>query len=422
MADFNLATGYVQFKGDFSQFEKDIEQAKGKVDTLNTAIASDKFKMAAYASKSINQELEKAARSAKRMMDEVKYGKMGLMFRDLQQGMSKFQDRMRSFAVPALALGGAAMGAASVASPLAADTMGGSIKLLTATIGREFVPMMARAVAIVQEGVFAWRNMSQATKDSIAETVKMTAVAGAGALALAGVTKAFSLIMAHPFLAAAGGGMLLGGMLNSKLNKAGDEQINAADKRFKESDFSFVREDGRTQQLKQRPDGLEIQRADYNRAWNVYNEAVDNLQNYQKGWLGGGSFLGGLQRGLDWTGGKQSQLIKEAEAARIQVEKHKIRFDELSAPQDRLVNNKLLSGVGAGAAGGAGAGQKFLMGSMGPSSYTSLQDFYRQLNLNTTGTSQLESETLKLQREANEIFIKQLQALESISSNSSKAN
>ena len=420
MPSFDLATGYVTFKGDFSKFEQDIIAAQKKVESLNSSFKSKQFEMAAHAAMQVNKQLEQASKNAKRMMDEIRYGKMGVMFRDAGVMLQKFQQRMQALGAVGMGVGAAAVGAASVASPLAADTLQGSMKLLTATIGRDFVPMVMQLSFALQDAARWWKELDPAIRGATAETVKMVAVAGSAAVALAGVGRVLSFIAAHPIVAAAGVGVFAGEKINARLNEAGNRQAAGVHGLANNGDLveaeRLAAKDARTEFFKNRKDGVELARLDLLRAVNTRNEAVEKNNNYQKGWFGGGGFIGGAQRGLDWTGGKQEALMKAVENASIEQVKAQARFNEVlkaNRQNPAAPNRHLLDMVGGAAFGGLEGGKKGgALGSMGPSSYSSLQDFYRTFNVNATSGSSLEAQTLQIQTEMRDGILKMNQTLD----------
>lgn len=423
MPSFDLATGYVTFKGSFEQYEADIAKAEEKLEALKKADMTGQFKMAAYAAKGVNDQLEKAQKNARRMVEEVKYGKLGLLMRDAAAGFQKFQARMQAFGKVGVGMGAAALGAASVASPLAADTLSGSMKLLTASIGKDFMPMAAQAAAVLQEAARAWNGLNQSVKDSITETVKMTAVAGAGALALVGVGRALSFIAAHPILSAIGAGVGIGSFINARNDRMGNQQFQGLQKEIGGIKISEVLEDGMMRNLRAMPKEEALHEAEkqFKSAWNDYTKKAEASNNYQKGWFGGG-WEAGVQLNNDFDGSTQKNLIQQASEAQATLEKTKLRWASLKDDPRVAGGGDALESIAAGATAGGAKGKGYLAGSMGPSSYSSLTDFYRQMNLATTGTSPLESETIKLQREANEIFRQQLEKLGTIEKNSNKAS
>lgn len=402
MPDIPIATGSVVFKGDLSQYERDIQLAEEKLQKLNKGLQDGSLKMAAYAAKGINTEMEKAAKAAKRMMDEVKFGKWGVFQRNLGEMGRRFQERMQQFGKVGVGVGASAIGAASMASPLAGDTLAGSLKLLTVSLGRDFVPLVKDLSYTLQMAAEKWRNMDSAVKDNIVSTVKMVAVAGAASLALVGVMKVLTAIKNHPLLAAAGAGILAGEMINNNIEKNADKQFRALQER--NQDLEFARKDARTEMMKQHPKGQWIAEKDMERAWNVFEEKRKEHANYETGT----GFMGMWQRGMDWTGGKGRQLREDAANAEAELTKTKLRLDEVirfKGGQGLARNADMAHAVG-GAVGGAGAGAKanMLLGTTGPSSYTSLQEFYRSMNLETTSGSQLEAKIKQEQIEADKQF------------------
>lgn len=75
MPDFDLATGYVTFRGNLDLLEKDIQKAEEKVKqldkSLNAPAGKQKFEMALYAAKGINAELAKSKATADRLAQSI---------------------------------------------------------------------------------------------------------------------------------------------------------------------------------------------------------------------------------------------------------------------------------------------------------------------------------------------------------------
>lgn len=420
MPSFDLATGYVTFKGDFSKFEQDIIAAQKKVESLNSSFKSKQFEMAAHAAMQVNKQLEQASKNAKRMMDEIRYGKMGVMFRDAGVMLQKFQQRMQMMGAAGAGIGAAAIGAASVASPLAADTLQGSIKLLTATVGREFVPMVMQLSYALQDAAKWWRELDPAVRGATAETVKMVGAAGAAAVGVAGLVKILSML--GPVGIAAGVGVFAGEMMNKKVNDRQDKLAAGVHGLANNPDLveaeKLAAKDGRTEFFKNRKDGIELARLDLLRAVNTRNEAVGKSNDYQKGLFGGGGFVAGAQRVWDGFGGdKGDSLLKDVEKASIDQVKAQARLNAVlkANGQDPAAPNRhLLDMVGGAAQAGLQGGKDggHALGSMGPSSYSSLQDFYRTFNVNATSGSSLEAQTLQIQTQMRDEIVKMNQTLD----------
>lgn len=402
---FDLATGYVTFKGDFSQFEKDIATSQEKLKVLQDSLKNPMaMRMAVGESMRLAKEFERAQKAAKRMVDEIRLGKMGVLLRDASAAFGKFQDRLKMVGAVGVGVGAGAMGLAAAASPVAADTFQKSIKLAAATIGQDFVPAMMQVSFLIQDATRAWDQLNPAIKSNIVETVKMVAVAGAASVAMLGLGKALNFIANHPVLVGVAAGTFAGNAINDNVNQMGALQGDRANRNMRQ-DVSFVRDDVRTAMFKGRKDGEQLAREDFERARSIYNEKATASNNYQKGWFGGGGFMGGLQRGFDWTGGKQRSLINEAETAGIEMAKTRERLNEVlkSRGKEGIANPLQEKGGGLNSFIGGLVGQGFKnqkdrydIAASGPSSYSSLQEFYRSFNIASTSADSFDQKMLDI--------------------------
>lgn len=409
---FNLAEGVVVFKGDFNQFEQDIQKAEKQVAGLTKALNDGSMRMAATAANAINKEMAKASLATKRMMDEIRLGKMGVLMRDAAAGLQRFQQNARMVGMAGMAAGGAAIGAASVASPLAGDTLQGSMKLLTATVGRDFIPLVMKLSFTLQGAARWWKELDPAIKSTTAEVVKMVAMAGAASLAFLGLAKVLSFVKAHPIMTAMGLGAGIGTLVNERNNAAGAKQFAGGQADINGIAWKDVLNDGRMAELRSMGAGAgAAAEKDWRQKKAEYEAAATESNNYQKGWLGGGGWKAGVQRNNDWDGSTQKELIEKATRAQAEWTKSEMRWKGIAgdAPKDATVGDS--RGKGAEA---AAKGNRNLLGSFGPSSYSSLGDFYRQMNLATTGGSELESELQKIQEQTRDEIIKMRQELEKL--------
>lgn len=407
---FNLAEGVVVFKGDFNQFEQDIQKAEKQVAGLTKALNDGSMRMAATAANAINKEMAKASLATKRMMDEIRLGKMGVLMRDAAAGLQRFQQNARMVGMAGMAAGGAAIGAASVASPLAGDTLQGSMKLLTATVGRDFIPLVMKLSFTLQGAARWWKELDPAIKSTTAEVVKMVAMAGAASLAFLGLAKVLSFVKAHPIMSAIAGGVGIGTLINESVNKAGEKQFAGGQADINGISWKDVLNDGRMAELRAMgPNAGAAAEKDWRQKKAEYEAAANESNNYQKGF--GGGIISGLDRASDFDGSRQKALIEDATRKQAEWTKAEMRWKGIAgdAPKDGTVGDN--KGKGAEA---AAKGNRNLLGSFGPSSYSSLGDFYRQMNLATTGGSELEAELQKIQEQTRDEIIKMRQELEKL--------
>lgn len=404
MPDIPIATGSVLFKGDMSQYERDIEIAEEKLQKLNKGLQDGSLKMAAYAAKGINTEMEKAAKATKRMMDEVRLGKMGVLMRDVGDMGKRFQQRMQQFGTVGMGVGASAIGAASVASPLAADTLTGSFKLLTASIGRDFVPLVKDLSYTLQMAAEKWRNLDGAVKENIVSMVKMTAVAGTAALAVSGIMKALSFLAANPLVLAGAGVGLAAAAGENRLERQRTQvqevkdAINATSEKeaatgWQRSNLEAMKpEDAKRESIAL----FEAKRQEYNKAVMQHTESSTGFRGLANSFKGNTEEEDALKKVLI-TG-------REFAEARINAKK----FAGIDMPGGEQSADKK---------------PNMLMGATGPSSYSSLNDFYRSMNLETTSGSQLEAKIKQEQIQADMEFRNaSLQTLKEIAANTGKSH
>lgn len=405
---FDLATGMVTFKGNFDTFEKDIAKAEEKVEGLNKALGDGSFRMAASAAAGINKEMEKAQKAAKRMMDEIRLGKMGVLLRDAATGMSKFVASMRMMAVGGMAAGGSALGLASVASPVAADTLQKSMKLLAATIGKDFIPLIAEVSFAIQDAAAAWERLDPAIKSNVAEITKMVAMAGAASVALLGLGRALSFIKSHPIMAAIGVGVAAGTYLKNKDEAANArlDKRNAEGQRLVSGISTEDTNDAQMQQLRnmERSKGLAEAQRQWKEAKDKYNELAVKYNNYDRH-----AELMKPGMGQEAKGGREA-LLTETLQAQAEFRKREIRWADLAKdPKTNLASrasvggmNAILDGIAGGASSGV-AGKHNIAGS-GPSSYTSLQEFYRSFNVAATSGDVFDQKMLDIAQKSLQQF------------------
>lgn len=304
-----------------------------------------------------------------------------------------------------MGLGASAIGAAGIASPLAADTLQGSMKLLTATIGRDFVPMVMQLSFALQDAAKWWKELDPAIKHATAETIKMVAVAGTAAVALAGVGKVLNFIASHPLAAGVGIGLGGGAFVANQIVERRDKEMEKVHKDFAGIDKQDVLNDGRMQNLRAMPDGGKKQaQKEFEEAWEKFETSRKKLADFQKN--------AGLT-GVDWLHGGEGEkgAINKVAHNQAELEKAKIRLaaiDKAALPNGNLLD--MVRGAGAGAVGNEGG--RRALGSMGPSSYSSLQDFYRTFNVNATSGSSLEAQTLQIQTEMRDGILRMNQTLD----------
>lgn len=384
MPSFDLATGYVTFKGSFDQYEADIQKAREKVENLNKSISSGKFEMAARESKRINDEMAKASRNAKRIMDELQLGKMGVFMRDFNAGLNKFAATAGKFGAGATGIGGAALAAGAGGSPLAKSTLQGSFDLLMTEIGGTFTPLVKDVSKGLQDVRMIWKGMSSEMKSFLNEGAKFIGVAGLAALGLAAVAKGFSLIAAHPLIAVLSGGI---GILSAQeaALKRKDAEITGA----KEIISGTTAEDAAKGWQGQRLAGMKPDEAKVE-AERLFKQ---NWQRYED-----------VRRGHEYmTTGLRGMLTpqKEQDEQAQRVVNVGREFEESKFNLEKFGNVKLPRKEGAGK-NDAG----MLLGSMGPASMTDIQGLFKSFQMAGAGGNQLEAEIKKEELKNQQDFVK----------------
>lgn len=395
---FDLATGYVTFRGDMEKYDADIEAARKKVDALNDSLGNGRFRMAAGEAKRINDELAKAQRNAKRMMDEIQFGKMGVMFRDFNQGLNKFASMAGKFGAGATGIGGAALAAGAGGSPIAKSTLQGSFDLLMTEVGGTFTPLVKDASRGLQDLRKMWRGMSDEMKGFLNEGAKFIGIAGGLALAFAAVAKGMTLIMAHPLIAtlAAGGAVLAA--QESKL-KGKDAEITDA----KKSIYATTADDAAKGWQGQKLAGMQPDEAKgeaeklFKQKWDTY-EAERKRYEYLS--TGAGSLLNS-QDSIDKQAVRTTVAGKELEESKFNLNKY--------------------AGADLKKREGGKSGDDMLLGSMGPASMTDVQGLFRSFQMAGAGGNQLEAEQKRVEQENAQKLLgnsdKQVVLLEKIADN-----
>jgi hypothetical protein len=129
---------------------------------------------------------------------EVEFGKPLAM-------LKMMDEKVQALSSHSLIAGGGLTGMmasfATVNNPALAQTMGGSIQLLTGEIGSMFIPAMARVIDYTQRAQRALHNLSPETKETISNMATMAATVSLGGYGLSRASAAavsfFSSLKAH---------------------------------------------------------------------------------------------------------------------------------------------------------------------------------------------------------------------------------
>lgn len=385
MSEFNLATGSVLFKGDMSQFEEDLKVGKAKLADLNKSLMTGGFKFQLYAAKSFNDELAKANKQAKRLMDEVKYGKGGLWMKEFGEkfkvGFDKFQSVAKGVAVGGLAVGGAALTAGAGGSPLAASTLEGSWKLLMTEIGGTFTPLVKDVSRGLQDLRNTWRGFSDETKKLINEGAKLIGIAGLAAAGLAAVSKGLSVLAKHPFIALLSGGaaVLYAGQMKEDSYQAKQSKNVGEAQRLINGTTAADAERGWQGQRLASMEKSEAQKEAhrlFRRRWDAYENARKEYESVS---------------GLGWNGQRDEEKERKSRLKVVvtgkELEEAKYNLEKYGGTQ--LPRKKQ----------GAGGGQDMLLGAAASPSMLGVQELFKTFQMAGMGTSQLEAEQKRVEQE-----------------------
>jgi hypothetical protein len=281
---------------------------------------------------------QKEEKRNQKLVDAFKYGRVGGA---IVGGARSFNEKVGA-ATPAaaagVAMGAGIAGLVAAASPLAINTLTESLSLLSATIGRDFTPIIVELAMTVQSAVKWWTALDKGIKDNIVQTAKFVAIAGAAVLAVGAITKVVGI------LAGLGMGPLgwafLGGTAAAGLMGKGAPGIK---EQIAEQDQIMA--------------NLEAQRKALNFDPKGKPDLKDMLMPVDK-------------------------RERDAELGR--------RLDVVRGRRDALKKQE---------------GDSGMLGSFGPSSFSSLQDFYRKMLLDTTGGSEIQAEQLKVQAETRDAVV-----------------
>lgn len=406
---FDLAEGTVLFKGDFTQFDEDLKAGEAKLKTLNNALKDGSFKMQLYAAKSFNDELAKANRQAKKLMDEVKFGKWGALFKDFDfsKAASKFSSGAAKVGAAAAGVGGGALALGAGGSPLAQNTLSGSFELLKTEVGGIFTPLVKDVSRGLQEMRNTFRGLSEETKSMINEGAKFIGIAGLTALALATVAKGLSLIANHPFIAMITAGISVGSAFNSWWSGRTSKTIDELQTRNMTFDSKKVLKDNRSEEIASLSPEKRGQAAadDMKREWNRFEAARQEYEEYRTG-FSGGNIKGGLKRLIDPFGNDEMKLIDAATTAQASFEKAKIRYNEFAGKLPQRKDAK----------------DNMLLGAFGPTTMVGgVAEMFKNFQLGAAGGNTLEAEIKKTQLENQNKLLsnseQQTQYLKKISEN-----
>lgn len=413
MADFDLATGVVKFKGDVSQFEEDLKQSKVKLQDLNKGLQTGGLKMQLYAAKSFNHELKEANRQAKRLMDEVRFGgKTGAFFNNASQGLNTFSQNAGRFGAGALGVAGGALALGSQGSPLAESTFSGSLKLLKTEVGGVFTPLVKEVSKALQDMSKGVRDLTPAVKDAISEGAKFVGIAGMVAIGIAGVTKGMSLLAAELAKMKMGGpgggggstilsnlkwavGIGAGWSINEKWSEAEDKHVNQIQSRNMNLKMSDVANDREMKSLRSmNPEAAKLAATwQFTRSQKIYEEKQKEYEEFRTGFMGG-NVVGGLKRIADtFTGNEYAKSIRQqAGSAQEDFEKAKLRYSAITG-------NKLPKRPGEK--------DDMLFGAAGPATMVGgVAEMLKNFQVGAASGNQLEAEVRKAELKNQEELLK----------------
>lgn len=402
MADFDLATGYVQFKGDLTKLDADIEKARLHVaeldKALNTEAGRNKFKMALSESKRLNEELARSNKLASRMMDEVRLGKMGVLVRDLNKGMNHFASIASRAGAVGVGIGGAALTAGAGGSPLAQSTLQGSFDLLMTEVGGTFTPLVKDVSKAMQDARKTWRGMSDEMKGFLNEGAKFIGIAGLASLGLAAVAKGLTLLAAHPIIATLAGGVGILSLQESSLKKK-DQQITDAKKWIYNTTEADAAKGWQGQKLAgMKPEDAKAEAGRlFDRKWRDYEAARMAHEDMSSG-----------LRGLLTPESDQMEQAKRVTVLGKELEEAKINYNKYGG--GNLKKRE-----------GGGKGEDILLGARGPASMTDVNGLFKSFQLAGASGNQLEAEKIRTQMENEQRMLensgKQVELLAKIADN-----
>lgn len=388
---FDLAEGTILFKGDMTQFDKDIEKGREKLNTLNESMKNNRLVMAAGEAKRLNNELGEAARNARRLMNEVQYGRLGARWREAAPALRDFGRGALRAGTAGVALGGAAIGAAGSASPLAADTLDKSFKLFSATVGQTFIPLIMDLSYTLQDAARWWKGLDQTVKANIANVTKFVAVTGAATLAIAGISTVLSFIARNPLVAALG---FVGGIGVSALGNNQSEKVKSGQNEI----FDTTKQDAMTSDIGKRlglmamqnpEEAKKLAQKNFHEKWREYdlarNTHADIVNN---------PFMGAMSNITESLTGDS----REATARRETIKKGK-----------ELEQAKFLMRDFGGAnlpdrpGGAEEARKRGMLGSAGPASFVQAGDLLRSIMLKAGSTSELDAQ-IEVLKKSNDLL------------------
>lgn len=382
MASFDIATGYVKFKGNLDEFDQDIAKANKKLKDMQeaTGIGANRLRMGATESARIAKEMAQAAKESRKIMDLVTLGKFGVMVRDLKSSLNTFAASATKFGVGATAIGGAALASGAAGSPLAQSTLEGSFKLLATTIGGTFTPLVKDASRGLQQLAKTWNGISDSTKNLISEGAKFIGIAGLAALGLAAIAKGLLAIAAHPVIAALSG-VAAGAMFLE--NQKGQQQKDVAGAQARI--FATTKEQALKSQLGQEFAAMTPEEAKKASLENMaqkrenYEAARRAHEESATGFAGFGNRLIG--------GGNEAKLREKVERKGILFEESKFLANEFGGA--KLEKRKE----------GAKSKDDMLLGSPGPASMVGVAELFKSFQLAGASGNQLEAENKKKELE-----------------------
>lgn len=290
---------------------------------------------------------------------------------------------------------------AAAASPQAFNTFQGSMRILAATIGKEFVPYVIEASRWIQRTANYIRDMDPETKKQIVSWAA-TAVAVMGAVKAFGMLNdMFSLIAKHPvaaaFLVIAAAVMKVNQAMNQmqeSMNKSIDTMERMKKGTYTEGEYkrsaaaAIETDDSMTeeQKLAKAKETLAKVKAE-GRAMSKEGKNRDALSSTMDAGLGMAGFGNNKNNELQYSIGKRMNEagMLEDYIKRLETNKGGPKFtkpEDINKPQKDL----LLAGAGIGGGGGQS---------------TSLENAFMQTSQNALAADDIQQKIMQLQQEGN---------------------
>lgn len=398
MPDFQLATGWVTLKGDPADYDKVIRDKYDQLDKFDKALQDGSLSRAIKQSKRLADAYDRSNKAAQRMVDTIKYGKLGAYFQEASRGLDAFEKRMRPLQMAGAAgfgLASGAVAAAGQAFPLASNTLSDSFSLLTMKIGRTFIPTIAKVSFYLQELGDKWQGLDATTQKLIRTSVEYVGVIGGAVLATSAFTKIMAFAAANPVGMMAGIGLATGVAVNNAWSDAESKRTDDLQKKNAGLKYSDVENDSRMTALRgmSPADAKAAATQDFSDAWNKYERKRQNYEEYRTG-FSGGNVAGGITRFADtFTGGSGGEYIQnQAGKAQEELQKAKLRL--------KAIDSAALPDASASTDTN---GRRLRLGSPGgpATSTSSIGDLFKSIQGAALGGSETETEMLRLQLEGN---------------------